>query len=193
MNARPLIRTLGLATGLLLAGCQMTTFEQSPVAATGCDPALAGHWLSTGDEPGEDGEMVLRIDAQCRLEVDEHKQGEVHTGAATTFKVGRHGAHRYAWVDGAWLSTRFEEEHQPPAGDVYVLRYAVDGDRLQLWSTNEKPIAHAIIDGELKGEVVYRDNSLFNRLVGEQPASVLERADFFDDEPGQFRREAAKP
>ena len=189
---RPGPRLAGpMLAALLLAGCQMTSFEKSPLAAAGgCDPALVGDWASIGDPPDEDGEVTLRLDAQCRLTYEERKATGLVTGEATTVHVARHGDHAYAWVDAAWALARFEEDHRPPAGDIMLVRYRLDGDVLELWSTDDKPIAHAIIDGQLEGEVIAADNELFNRLTGEQAPAVLERDGLFDAEPARFRRAA---
>ena len=65
-----------IACVLLLAafggGCETVVFEQAPVAAQACDPALVGNWLSKGDKPGTDGEVELRISADCTLLFVEH-------------------------------------------------------------------------------------------------------------------------
>jgi hypothetical protein len=182
MNKLPLL----LLTGLL-AGCQATTFERPPLQAIACDPALAGQWSSQGEDGDADGEMVLKIGKDCALEVTENKPDGPVTGEATTFQLGRQGKHSYAWVDANWLMRRFDEDHRPPAGDVYLMRYQLRGDT-QLWSTDDPPIAHAIIDDKLEGEVIARDERLFNRLTGEQDPAVLDRKGFFDADSGRFKR-----
>lgn len=183
MNKLPLL----LLTGLL-AACQATTFERAPLQALACDPALAGDWSSLDEEGQTDGEVVLHVGKDCALEVTERKPAGPQTGEATRFHLGRHGDHTYAWVDANWLMRRFDEDHRTPEGDVYVMRYRVQGDQLELWSTEDKPIAHAIIDDELEGEVIARDERLFNRLTGDQDPAVLDRKGFFDADPGRFRR-----
>ena len=178
---------------LLLAACEATTFETAPVAALPCDPTLAGDWSSVGDQGEVDGEVVLQIDGDCRLSVIEHKADGPHTGEATALHLGRHGGHRYAWVDAGWMMQRFDEDHRFPEGDVIVLRYRQQGDRLELWSTDDRAVAHAIIDDKLDGEVLARENELFNRLTGTQEAAVLDHPGLFDAEPAAFRRMGARP
>lgn len=172
----------------LLAACEATTFEHPPVASLPCDPALAGHWASEGDGDDKDGEIVLQIDAACQLAVVEHKADGPSTGEPTTLHLGRHGRHAYAWVDAGWMMRRFDEDHRFPDGDVFLMRYRQQGDRLELWSTDDKRVAHAIIDDELEGEVLARDNELFNRLTGTQDPEVLEHRGLFDSEAAGFRR-----
>lgn len=173
---------------VLLAACEATTFEQAPVAALPCDPALAGHWASEGEGDDKDGEIVLQINAACQLAVVEHKANGPSTGEPTALHLGRHGRHHYAWVDAGWMMRRFDEDHRFPDGDVFLMRYRRQGDRLELWSTDDKLIAHAIIDDKLEGEVLARDNELFNRLTGQQEPEVLEHRGLFDAEAAGFRR-----
>jgi hypothetical protein len=182
-----------LAALLALAGCQVTTFEQSPLAALPCDPAVAGEWHSLGDEPSGDGEMILRISNDCQLAIEERTADGPRTGEPTPLFLGEHAGQRYAWTDAGWMLRRFREDHAVPAGDVHLVRFAIAGDRLELWSTDDKAIAHAIIDGELTGEVIARDSRLFNRLVAPQPADVLDRTDVFDAEPAAFRKVEPRP
>ena len=119
--------------------------EQSPLAALPCDPAVAGEWHSVGDEPSGDGEMILRVSADCQLEIEERTPAGPRTGDATPLFLGEHAGQRYAWTDAGWLLRRFGEDHVLPAGDVHLVRYAITGDRLELWSTDaarrEKSIA----------------------------------------------------
>lgn len=174
---------------LLLAACQATSFENAPlVAAAGCDPALVGGWTSVGDTPQENGEVVLHLDAACQLRFEEHERDGVRRTDATPLHLGRRGEYAYAWVDSSWALKSVEEDHRPPAGDIQLARYHVDGDTLQLWSTDDKAIAHAIIDGELTGTVSYSDSELFNRLTGEPAPAVLDRPGLFDAEPAKFQR-----
>jgi hypothetical protein len=190
MKTLPLFRRALLATGALLLGaCQMTTFESAPLAAGPCDPGLAGQWLSQDEDPAKNGELVLRVDASCQLVVDMSEKDGVRSSQPTPLHLGQHGLYRYAWVDARWAMTQFEEDHPATEGDVYLLRLARDGDRLTLWTTNDKAVAHAIIDGGLKGEVVARDRDLFNRLTGKQEPTVLEHAALFNADPVPFLRQ----
>lgn len=183
MNKLPLL----LVTGLL-AACQATSFEHAPLQAIACDPALAGHWVSQGEDSDDDGEVMLDIGSDCRLEMTEQKPDGLVGGEAVTFHLGRQGRHTYAWVDANWLMRRGGEDHRPPEGDVYVMRYQLRGDTLDIWSTDDPAIAHAIIDDRLEGEVIARDERLFNRLTGEQDPAVLDRRDFFNAKAGRFKR-----
>ena len=184
------IRLLSALPCLLLAACQVTTFAQAPIAAGPCDPALVGDWADHDPDASAaaPAEVVLRIDAGCRVEVEEHKHGGVTRGDAVQLHLGRHGSHRYAWVDANWLMARFDEEHRFPAGDVVLMRFALDGDGLVVWNTDDKPMAHAVIDDEISGEVLALEHELFVRLTGEPDPGVLERDGFFDTDAAHFRR-----
>ena len=189
MNPRSLFRrTLVAACALLLGACQMTTFDEAPLAAGACDPELAGRWLSQDEDPAKHGEVVLRLDATCQLVVDLRGNDGVRTSAPTPLHTGQHGLYRYAWVDARWALALFEEAHAAPEGDVYLVRVARDGDRLTLWTTNDKSVAHAIIDGGLQGDVSARNRDLFNRLAGNPAPAVLDHAGLFNAEPVQFQR-----
>ena len=173
---------------LLLAACQSTSFEKPPLAAGPCDPALAGHWLSIAEPPDADGEMQIRIGADCRVEVDERKAAGLETGEPVQAYTARHGDFGYAWVDSRWGHRRFGEAHVPAEGDVVLVRYRVADGVLSIWSIEDKPVAHAIIDDVLEGEVIARDDRLHVRLTGEQPASLLDRAGLFETQAARFRR-----
>jgi hypothetical protein len=195
MNTRSLFRrTLLAACALMLGACQMTTFEAAPLAAGPCDPALAGQWLSQDEDPAKNGEVVLRVDASCQLVVDSSGKDGVRSSESTALHLGQHGLYRYAWVDARWAMTQFDEDHPATEGDVYLLRIARDGDRLTLWTTDDKAVAHAIIDGDISGEVVSRDRDLFNRLTGNEAPAVLDHPALFNADPVQFvRAPQAKP
>lgn len=180
----------------LLGGCRITAFEHAPVTAQACDRQLAGHWLSVGDAPGQDGEVALRIDDDCRMQVDEHEHGGVRGGDATQVELGRQDGHSYAWVDAGWAQQRFDPESrdlQPRSGDVYLVRYQLAGDRLTLHAPDSVVIAHAIIDGDIPGEVRYGDSRLHNRIIGAAQPELLQRESFFDAQAIVFRRAQTEP
>jgi hypothetical protein len=188
MRLPALFRRALPAAALLLAGCQMTTFETVPLAADACDPGLEGHWLSVDEDHDKVGEVALRVSADCELVVESREKDGLRTSAPTALHLGRQGLYRYAWVNARWALTQFDENHPVPGADAYLLRFAQDGDRLTLWTSNDKAVAHAIIDGELQGEVVSRDSDLFNRLTGEQAPAVLDHPALFNADPVQFQR-----
>lgn len=189
MNNRSLLRrALPIALALLLGACQMTTFEAAPLAAGPCDPTLAGQWLSQDEDPAQNGEVVLRVDAACQLVVQSLEKDGLRSSQPTALHLGQHGLYRYAWVNARWAMTQFDQDHPVPEGDVYLLRIARDGDRLTLWTSDDKAVAHAIIDGGLSGEVVSRNRDLFNRLVGNEAPAVLEHPALFKADPVLFAR-----
>ncbi len=189
MKIRALLRRAALAAAALgLAGCQMTTFEAAPIAALDCDPGLAGHWLSVDEDPAKRGELVLRVGDDCQVVVDSRERDGVRTSEPTALHLGQHGLYRYAWVDARWALALFDSDHAVPASDVYLLRMARDGERLTLWTPQDKAIARAVIDGELEGEVSYRNRDLFNRLTGTGKPAVLDHPGLFNADPIAFVR-----
>lgn len=189
-NPSPFRPALLAAAALLLGACQMTTFDAAPIAAAGCDPELAGRWLSMDEDPAKNGEVVLVVDAACQLVMESVQKDGVRRSEPTALHLGQHGLYRYGWVDARWALLQFDEEHVVPETDVYLLRLARDGDRLTLWTTDDKAIAHAIIDGELTGDVVSNDRDLFNRLTETGDAALLDHPGLFKADPVAFLRQA---
>ena len=187
------IRVLFALPCLLLAACQVTTFEKPPlVAETACDPVLVGRWwsVSEGGPTGDDGEVRLTIAPDCELTFTEREaDGTLRTDPPTRLYWARHGAHAYAWVDAAWAVRHVGEEEDltVPAGDVALVRYAAEGDQLVFWSTDDKAIAHAIVDGEISGETHVADSDITNRISESAPVDVLDRPGFFDAEAARMR------
>ena len=155
-----------LLLAAMCGGCETVVFEQPPVAAQACDPALVGRWASIGDKPADRGEVELRIAPDCALLFVEHEKGGTREGDPTPLHVGRDGRLAYAWVDARWAERRMAISGDPPAtpaaapstpdfaeGDVVVYRYRIAGRRLVLMGTDPKRFAHRIIDGKLKGAV----------------------------------------
>jgi hypothetical protein len=182
------IRGLCALPCLLLAACQVTTFEKAPIAASpGCDPALAGRWIAAD----EGGEVELVVGPDCTLSVAERENDgwKVPPKPPTTLHVGRHGDRNYGWVDATWgLMVADEADRVLPEGDVVVLRYRIEGDRLLVWGADDKAIAHRIVDGDLQGRTQVDGSDIINRLSGDQPAEVLEERSFFEAEPEIFLR-----
>lgn len=186
---------LAFLSCLLLAGCEATSFQASPVADAGCDPALAGHWLSVDDKSGgkDDGEVELRIDAQCQLLFVENEKAGRKEGLPTQLHAGKDGDARYLWVDADWARQRFEiKDTAAPSGDIYLLRYAVANDQLTLELPDDRAIAHRIVDGKIRGETHKTENTLTNRLLAPVDPAALHEAGFFDGDKGVLRRAPAK-
>lgn len=191
MKTHLMIRALMIcAASLLLGACEMTTFRSAPLAHAGCDEAVVGTWLSVDEDPNKNGEVVLRIDSACQLQMESLEKGEVRRSSQTALHLGEHGRYRYAWVDARWALGQFDQEHTVPADDVYLVRIGLEADRLLMWSVDDKAVAHAIIDGKLKGEVSFKDSDLFNRLTETSEPALLEHPGLFKDESAVFVRDA---
>ena len=189
MKSHSPIRVLLLAAAsLLLGACEMTTFQAAPIAASGCDAALVGQWLSLDEDPAKNGDVVLHIDDACQLRMDNTEQGVVRRSEPTALHLGQHGLYRYAWVDARWALLQFDEDNVVAQGDVYLVRIARDDNRLTLWTVDDKAVAHAIIDNELKGDVVFTNRDLFNRLTETGKPAVLDHPGLFKADPVMFMR-----
>jgi hypothetical protein len=198
--AAPLRRALLLPLLLLaLTGCERTLFERAPAeAAAGCDPALVGRWLSLGDKPEDEGELVATVDAQCRLVTVERKAGGDRTSAATTLRSGKADGVRYLWLDADWANASFEVKRTAldSAGDVYVFAWRLRGERLELAAPPHRALAHKVLDKDIEGGVLMHDDSLTVRLTGERDElrKLLRTYRVFRfDRPLRFRRDAAAP
>ena len=160
-----------MASLLALAGCERTLFERSPAEA-GCDPALAGRWLSHDQDARDEGELVATIDAQCRLTTVEHKASGPRRSAPTTLRTGQAGGVRYLWLDAAWANTSFEVKTNSldREGDIYLFAYRLSGDRLDLAAPPHRSVAHRVLDKDVPGEVLKQDDELTVRITGERDA-----------------------
>jgi hypothetical protein len=156
---------------LALAGCERTLFERSPADA-GCDPALAGRWLSQGRDAKDEGELVATIDAQCRLTTVEHKAEGPRRSAPTTLRTGQADGVRYLWLEAAWANASFEIERNAldHDGDIYLFAYRLRGDRLDLAAPPHRAVAHRVLDKDVPGEVLKQDDELTVRVTGERDA-----------------------
>lgn len=190
-----LVRGLLLTLSIVLAGCQATTFQNPPVAELACDSQLVGNWFSVADSDSNDtpGEVELRIDKACSLSMIEHKKDGDVSGDTTKLHVGRDGAQDYFWLDAAWAFKRAQSTEPAPAGDVYVLRYAIRDKELQLFSIDDRAIAHRILDDELKGEVHKTEGTLVNRLTGTVSPEQLHGKIAFVGKPARFTHHVAAP
>jgi hypothetical protein len=165
-------RAVALVAFLLaLAGCERTLFERSPAEA-GCDPALAGRWLSQDDNDEDEGELVATIDAHCQLTTVEHKASGPRRSTPTTLRTGQADGVRYLWLDAAWANASFEVKPNAldHAGDVYLFAYRLRGDRLDLAPPPHRSVAHRVLDKDVPGEVLKQDDELTVRITGERDA-----------------------
>ena len=183
-----------LALSLLLCGCESTSFQAPPVAETSCDPALVGVWLPGDGNKDGDEDAELRIDPQCQIDFVDEKNGTRREGPPTKAHVGGDGDKHYLWVDAAWAVARFDLKQATPAGDLFVVRYRFKDGQLLLTMTDDRTIAHRIIDGKIRGEVHRIDGDLRNRLLAPIAPAVLREPGFFElNETLLRRRTPEKP
>lgn len=179
-----------LAASLLLGGCEATSFERAPLAEGACDARLPGHWDSIGDKPDEDGDVQLDIGPDCRLELFDRHEGAMRAGAPTQLHFGTQGGKSYVWFDAGWSLRRFDSDLTPPSGDVLLMRYALSADQLTVVATDDKAIAHQVLDERIPGTVRKDDDGLQVRITGGPHPALLDGQGFFKDEPMRFRRGA---
>lgn len=189
-----LIRGMRLLAGIsllaLLCACQGTTFQTPPLAATVCDSALPGRWISINENGRPDGEMVLVFSADCQLDVTDRSNGNLREGEATPAYVARSGMDRYMWVNAGWAAQRFDfADLAVNPGDVFLMRYSWDQDELLFNDVDDKVVAHLIIDGKIPGTVDYVDDRLLNRITGPARPEVLSLPGVFSTEFLRFRRD----
>ncbi len=176
----------------LLGGCESTSFQAPPVAESACDPALVGDWRP-GDGANKDGDDVeLRIDPQCQLDFAEDKDGKHREGPPTKAHVGSDGDRHYLWVDAAWAVTRFDLKQAPPPGDLFLVRYRFKDGQLLLTMTDDRTIAHRIIDGRIRGDIHRVDGDLRNRLLAPADPAVLREPGFFELNETLLRRKSGE-
>jgi hypothetical protein len=145
----------------------------------------------SNDAPGE---VELKIDKTCSLSMIEHKKDGDASGDSTMLHVGRDGTQDYFWLDATWAFKRVQSTESAPAGDVYVLRYVVQDNDLQLYTIDDLPVAHRILDDELEGEVHKTESTLVNRLTGTvTPDQLRNKIAFGDTKPAHFTRRGAEP
>ncbi|MBB5206593.1 hypothetical protein [Chiayiivirga flava] len=195
MRRRPAaLRPLWLAAVLVLCGCERTVFQSPPSASARCDKALVGHWVSEGDEGGHDGELIAHVDASCTLRVEQPSDGGVKRSASTTLRSDRLAGGHYLWIDAAWAHAAFDVQASPldRPGDIYLLSYTSTGrDRLTLYAVRHRALAHRVLDKDIAGELLARENALAVRIPGDSAATaaLLRKYRLFDTSNGiGFRR-----
>ena len=194
----------GAACLLALAGCERTAFQSPPSDSTRCDRGLIGQWVSVDEKTQHDGELVVVVGDDCNLRV-QRSESVPHAAAGTVADAGpvseptalrsdRVGNSRYLWLDAAWAQRNFDIVAGPldVPGDVYVFSYATDGrEGLTLHGVRHRALAHRILDKDINGEVLAREDALTLRVRGDidQTATLLRKFLLFDQKNGlRFRR-----
>ena len=176
---------------LLLSGCTATLFETPPLAARGCDPAAQGAWLSVPKASDAEGEHSrLRVDAACRLVVDEIRGGDVTSSAPVQLHLGRHAGEHYAWFDANWMLEVGGADTRVAQGDVVVVRYRLQDGTLDIWPVSDKAVDALHAQGKLVRR--YEEPEEYEELrwiTGPANPAVLELDGLFDTEANQFRPE----
>lgn len=189
---KTLIAALGV---LLLAGCTATFFETPPLASQGCDPKAVGSWLSVPEKSDAEGEHSrLRIDAGCRLVVEEIRNGMVKASAPVPLHLGQHAGEHYAWFDANWTLHVGRAGSRVEATDVVLVRYALRGKRLRIWQVNDEAVDRLHREGKLVRK--YKkpgEHETFRWITGPANPELLELDGLFFDEPREFTRERGQP
>ncbi len=153
-----------LAAAWLLAGC--VTFEFAPTETLGCDPALAGAWR--GESVAGERKTTAMLDDQCLL------TGTDENGATETYRLRttEYDGARYVVVEEREPATISDRDGNTvetwPATRVQLLRYRLDGDRLQLWAADAR-VAEAL---DVRGVGVHSD-AMRDPKTGKPIASMV--------------------
>jgi len=173
MNRTLTLLLLALAA-LLLSGCERTRFANAPAESTGCDPRLVGHWTSSATDDDDAGEVEAWVAGDCALSVQQNDKSPPRRSEGGQLRSARVGDADLLWIGAAWADPQFEIERDaitPAAGedhDIYLYRWALDGDHLTLTFANDRALAHRMIDDKLKGEMLRADYELHVRVTADQ-------------------------
>ncbi|MFC3552232.1 hypothetical protein ACFOLC_14605 [Lysobacter cavernae] len=196
MSLRP-AATISIAAALVVALAGCVAFEQPPSAQLGCDTKLAGHWLPEGENNG----VEVKLDQQCRAHFPPRDNGRLPAYDTTvrSFTLDGHDylvltAHDVEQILGLATS---DFAATAPAGSVFVLRYRIDGDRLQALQVDADFVAKAIASRRIRGReasktllVIEGDAPAMTALLRAQPA-LFDTAD--TDKAMRLRRSGATP
>lgn len=198
VTLRPALRPLSvLLLGLALAGCERTAFESPPSDSSRCDKALVGQWLSQPGQGGQDGELVAIVADDCSLRVERPRADGTRRSSPTPLRSDRVAGERYLWLDARWAHDSFDVATNTldRDGDVYLFAYAFVGrDGLRLHPIRHRALAHRVLDKDVPGELLVRDDSLTVRIPGDSDtvAALLRKYRLFDTGSSvDFRRAAS--
>ena len=179
---------------LSLAACERTRFTEAPADATGCNPLLVGEWLNEATDDNAIGEVVARVSGDCQLQVTENDKSPPRMSPSTALRSARIGEIDLLWIDAAWADSAFEFEADAitpsaddDAHDVYLFTWKRDGNQLTLIEPDHHALAHAAIDGDIKGDVLSGEYDLHVRVRETQTRlqSLLATGTVFGDGSGK--------
>lgn len=183
-----------VAAVLVLAGCERTGFQSPPSDAAGCDKALVGEWISQPGKGSQEGELVAVVSDDCKLHVEQPGDAGKKRSTDTTLRSDRLGSERYLWLDATWAHTSFDVTPGPldRPGDIYLFTYSFSGrDGLRLHPIRHRALAHRVLDKDVPGELLVRDDALTVRIPGDSAATaaLLRKYRLFDSGTSvDFRR-----
>lgn len=157
-----------LAAGGLLAGC--VTFEFAPTETLGCDPALAGAWR--GDSEAGERKTTARFDDQCTL------TGTDENGSTETYRLRttEYDGHRYLVMQEDASATVSDRDGKLietwPATRVNLLRYRLDGDRLEVWAADPRVAATVEVRGVQAHSDAMRDPKTGKPMDSMVPSNI---------------------
>jgi hypothetical protein len=160
-----------------LQGCLM--FERAPAALT-CDPELVDRWIPI---PSEQDAIALKaedyadVDAQCHVHLSTSSGG----GKAEFDALGfQSGGQRYLALDRTDLDGLFAVPSRPPSEQdklpdtaVFLLKYRIQGEQLEIALPDMPYIVQQVTDKQLPAQEV--DTSVY--LVRGHPEKLLKVLD----------------
>jgi len=196
-----MLRLLLLAFGLLaLTGCVETRFE-SPIGDNieTCDAGWKGLWVDTDDakrdRPEASGAAFYVNDACEFLVIDQPEP----RGALKQIHVPVNYVHAdgKSYLVVADVAIKGLAEVKPPHGvtpvpdkSFFFARYALRGDRLDIYQVDSTRVAKLVIDGKLDGTVDKTQNELHVYVRGTRAnmLDIVKTQPIFDDKPFSLKR-----
>jgi len=196
-----MLRLLLLAFGLLaLTGCVETRFE-SPIGDNieTCDADWKGLWVDTDDakrdRPEASGAAFYVNDACEFLVIDQPEA----RGALKQIHVPVNYVHAdgKSYLVVADVAIKGLAEVKAPHGvtpvpdkSFFFARYALRGDRLDIYQVDSARVAKLVIDGKLDGTVDKTQNELHVYVRGTRAnmLDIVKTQPIFDDKPFSLKR-----
>ncbi|MBK9496329.1 MAG: hypothetical protein IT475_02360 [Aquimonas sp.] len=185
-----------LALSLIgLSACSETRFESPPGQnIERCDADLAGLWLDIDAKPGElDG---FDIDAECRTQLlTRTEAGGPPQAIRVPVNFVHHRGKHYVVVADEALKGLVELPpihgvNPVPKRSFFIVRYEIRGDRLRMFSVDDRAAARAILDSKLEGTISSTLDELhvYVRGTREQVLQGLDTPGLFERKPGSVLR-----
>ncbi|TDR43958.1 hypothetical protein DFR29_106100 [Tahibacter aquaticus] len=194
-----LIPTYGLLflAALALGGCVETRFE-SPLGDNieSCDVAWKGLWLPEEAPKGDTDASAFFVDHECRFHVlDQPERGAPLKQIHIPLNFVHDGSNDYIVVSDAQLKglvklgPPFAVDPRPEKS-FFFARYALRGDRLDLYDVDSERVAKLILDAKIEGTISKTSTELHVYVRGNrgQMLEIVRAHAIFGSKPFSLRR-----